>query len=358
MIWVCLALAVIIGYSLIGYPMLALAAASMRPRPIAVGPETPPVTLFIAARNEAADIAERIRNAEALTYPDLRIVVVSDGSTDATVAESRQLASARVCVMRLEHPVGKTAAVTAAVKAHGRPGIYAFSDATAVWEPTTLSRLVEPFADASVGAVSGWVSYAYPNAPVSRGFRAYQSLEVPLRRAESCFASVTSVSGSISAVRSSLWHDAPPQLSYDLAHPLHVVASGYRAVLHEAAVSREVARDRPRAELRSRVRLALSAFSFVAHLRSRRREIPVVFLWAVCSHKVLRWLTPHLALLALLALIITSPAWGLGCAVISGLALLTPPGVFAGAVAAGYIIGSIRYLAGERPVGWEPGEQR
>ena len=52
---------------------------------IAKSPMTNPITLIIPAYNEAAIITHTIRNAATLHYPLYEIVVVNDGSKDATM---------------------------------------------------------------------------------------------------------------------------------------------------------------------------------------------------------------------------------------------------------------------------------
>lgn len=45
----------------------------------------PPVSIIVPAYNEAATIADSLRSLLALEYPDFRVVVVNDGSTDTTL---------------------------------------------------------------------------------------------------------------------------------------------------------------------------------------------------------------------------------------------------------------------------------
>src|SRR5271168_4340854 len=81
--WISIGFAV---YVYIGYPILLWglqAVFGSSPRQQSVEPS---VSLLVAAYNEAAVIAEKIRNSLALNYPieKLEIVVASDGSKDAT----------------------------------------------------------------------------------------------------------------------------------------------------------------------------------------------------------------------------------------------------------------------------------
>ena len=76
-----------IAYVYAGYPLLL--KAWRRVRPNAIRPQAPdhlpPISIVIAARNEAPALGGRIENLLALEYPaHCQIVVVSDGSTDDT----------------------------------------------------------------------------------------------------------------------------------------------------------------------------------------------------------------------------------------------------------------------------------
>lgn len=361
-------------YGFVVYPMVTLLLAWRRRRPVERRDVTPPVTLFIAARNEASHIAERVRNAQELEYPDLRVVVVSDGSQDGTTDIVGGLLDERTELVDLPRPVGKTAAAAAAVAQCGRHGVYAFTDATARWSAATLATLVRSFADPSVGAVSGLVVYDYAGSGIASGFRAYQAAVVPGRMAESAFGSVTSLSGSICAIRAELWAETRPELSYDLVHPLHVAIAGLRSVLDSEAVSYESARERPEREYRSRVRLALSAFAFLGHLRRTARRVPGAFLWQVLSHKAVRWLAPLLVVLVFVSAAALAPGWprlmlpvvsAIVAAVALGLLGLVPglsrafgAPLFALTVGWAYLVGLVRFARGERVRGWEPEEQR
>jgi cellulose synthase/poly-beta-1,6-N-acetylglucosamine synthase-like glycosyltransferase len=53
-------------------------------------PLTPPISVLLPAFNEEAVIVESVRSLLGLRYPELEIVVVNDGSTDATVERLRQ----------------------------------------------------------------------------------------------------------------------------------------------------------------------------------------------------------------------------------------------------------------------------
>ena len=50
----------------------------------------PPVSVVVSARDEADRVVERVRAALALDYPQFEVVVVNDGSRDATLERLRE----------------------------------------------------------------------------------------------------------------------------------------------------------------------------------------------------------------------------------------------------------------------------
>ncbi len=53
-------------------------------------PATPPISVIVPAFNEVLTVVESVRSLLALNYPQFEVVVVNDGSTDATLDELRR----------------------------------------------------------------------------------------------------------------------------------------------------------------------------------------------------------------------------------------------------------------------------
>jgi cellulose synthase/poly-beta-1,6-N-acetylglucosamine synthase-like glycosyltransferase len=113
---------------------------------------TEPVTVIVPAYNEAAGIEAAVRSIAASTHP-VEIIVVDDGSTDATadIVEGLQLPG--VTLIRKENG-GKPSALNTGLLAASHD-LVVMVDGDTVFEPGTVHTLVQPFADPRIGAVSG-----------------------------------------------------------------------------------------------------------------------------------------------------------------------------------------------------------
>ncbi len=135
---------------------------------------------------------------------ELEIIVVDDGSVDATSAEVERVADGdpRVRLLRQENR-GKARALQRAL-AVVRHGVVVFVDADTHFQSDTLRLLVEPFADKNVGAVSGHAKVGNLRTFIAR----CQSLEYTCgfnldRRAYTRWNCITVVPGAVSAIRKS-----------------------------------------------------------------------------------------------------------------------------------------------------------
>ncbi len=161
------------------------------------------VSVVIAAFNEAKVIAETLRSVLA-TDGELEVIVVDDGSTDETAEAVRAVSEsdARVRLVRQAN-AGKAEALRHGIGT-ARHDLIVFLDADTHVQPDTIRFLVQPFADARVGAVSGHAKVGNLRTFLAR----CQALEYTCgfnldRRAYSRWNCITVVPGAISAMRKS-----------------------------------------------------------------------------------------------------------------------------------------------------------
>ncbi|MGW3246440.1 bifunctional polysaccharide deacetylase/glycosyltransferase family 2 protein [Streptomyces sp. NPDC001070] len=113
---------------------------------------TEPVSVIVPAYNEKECIANTVGSLVASSHP-VEIVVVDDGSTDGTGDIVEAMGLPQVRVVRQEN-AGKPAALNNGLE-YARHELVVMMDGDTVFEPGTVHRLVQPFADPGVGAVAG-----------------------------------------------------------------------------------------------------------------------------------------------------------------------------------------------------------
>jgi cellulose synthase/poly-beta-1,6-N-acetylglucosamine synthase-like glycosyltransferase len=324
--WIAVGLIV---YTHIGYPLALAALARLRSEPeYGVQPEPPKVSLIVAAHDEGEVIEAKVRNVLALDYPRerLELIVASDGSTDDT-AERATRAGADL-VLDLERG-GKLLAQNAAVdRATG--DVLAFSDANAVWRPDALRELIAPFADPRVGYVCGQARFVDQGGGNQEGV--YWRLELAVRALESRLAGVTAGNGAIYAVRPEAYLRLGPASSHDLSFPFLLTKRDWRAVYAPAAIAEEKMVATVEGEFARKRRMMRGLWDeVVGDGMIAPRGYDPIYAWQIASHRLLRYATPLLHVVALaanLALLGESPLYAvtlaLQLAVLAAAALAGP----------------------------------
>jgi cellulose synthase/poly-beta-1,6-N-acetylglucosamine synthase-like glycosyltransferase len=297
----------VVAYTYVGYPCLLAAVVRFRPRRLEASPLQPSVTVIVAAFNEEKDIARKLEMLLALDYPAdrLQVLVASDHSTDRTHEIVEGFAAQGVELVVLPARGGKTAAQNlAATRARGE--ILVFTDATTLFSPTVIRRLVEPFADATVGCAGAQLVYqSAAGTAVGRGGGLYWRYETLVKRLESKANSLVGVSGALYAVRRELYRPIEPELISDFVIALDTYARGHVTVYVPEAIAYEKTLEDASREFRMRTRVVVRSINALVH---RRRLLNPArfgfFSIQLLSHKVLRYLVPELLIAALL-----SSAW-------------------------------------------------
>jgi glycosyltransferase involved in cell wall biosynthesis len=113
-----------------------------RPPPLRIDLSLPPLTVVIACFNEETRIEETLEYVCMQAYPDLRILVADDGSTDRTaeLVRARAERDKRISVVTFPHR-GKARTLTAAVDLVETP-VVATVDADTLLMEGALERIV------------------------------------------------------------------------------------------------------------------------------------------------------------------------------------------------------------------------
>jgi cellulose synthase/poly-beta-1,6-N-acetylglucosamine synthase-like glycosyltransferase len=293
----------LLAYANVGYPLLLSVWGRLRPRPYTVGSGEPPISIVMAAHNEAGNIEGRLENLLSLHYPQDRVEILLglDGCDDQTAERARAFEERGVRVFEFAKRSGKpTILNTLLPLAKGE--IVVLADARQRFSSNALRALVGPFADPTVGAVSGELMLLKGDGkPIEQGLGLYWRFEKAIRKGESRVGSVVGATGAIYAIRKRLFEPlAPDAILDDVLVPMRIARSGHRVVFEPTARAYDQAPSSPAGEFTRKVRTIAGNFQLFARepwLLGFRNP-----LWLqTVSHKGLRLLTPALLAVAFLA---------------------------------------------------------
>jgi cellulose synthase/poly-beta-1,6-N-acetylglucosamine synthase-like glycosyltransferase len=261
----------------------------------------PPVAVIISAYNEQTHLRQRIDNLLALNYPPelLRCHIGSDGSSDATASILAACTDPRIQASIFDTNRGKASVLNDLVE-QARAPILVFSDANTFFHPDAIMELVKHFDQPEVGGVSGELRLKGSGGDNQDSL--YWRLEQFLKFFEGRINGLLGANGAIYAIRRRLWQPLRPDtICDDFCVAMNVSAAGHRLVYEPAAWAEE---DTPQAiaeEYNRRLRIGIGNFQALV----RHPEYVTRTSWgtsfAYVSHKVLRWVAPHLLMLGLAA---------------------------------------------------------
>lgn len=363
-------------YAYVGYPLLVFAVSRLRPKQIKRREYSPTVTVLITAYNEERDIRAKLENTLKIDYDKgkLEILVASDCSNDKTDEIVKEFAARGVKLHRQTERLGKTMAQNAGVEiAAGE--IILFSDATTMYQPDVLRKMLPNFADETVGCVAGKLVYVDDfDSGVGKGAKSYWNYETFLKRAESRACSLIGASGCLYAVRKSAYKPMYPEACSDFLIATVLYEQGLRTVYESAAVCTEETNRQTSKEMRMRVRVIAQTFTDLWRNREMLNPFKSGF-YAVelISHKLFRYGVP-LFLAALFVstatLFFQSDFFGVFLALQAAFYLLAligwilektgrPTGILAMPLYfmlanLASLVGFYKFLRGERFASWEP----
>jgi len=212
-----------------------------RPGPVRAGAGaevvSDPVTVIVPAFNESAGIEAAVRSIAASTHP-VEVIVVDDGSSDGTADIVEHLGLPRVRVIRQRNG-GKPAALNTGIAAASHEFIV-MVDGDTVFEPDTVTRLVQAFADPSVGAISGNTKVVNRRGVLGR----WQHIEYVVgfnldRRLFDLAECMPTVPGAIGAFRRAALAEvggvSDDTLAEDTDLTMSILRAGWRVVYREDA---------------------------------------------------------------------------------------------------------------------------
>ena len=333
---VCLGL---VAYSYCAYPICVLLWAAVkqvvsdgayvlrkRDRRAACMDRLPSVAVVVSAYNEEAHIGARIENLLAADYPRelLRVYVGSDGSRDGTSAVIHAHEGPRVRCFTFPDNRGKASVLNDLIEGTDEE-ILVFTDANSMFEPTSIRFLVAGFADPATGCVCGELRLA--GGKGDNQDSVYWRVEQFLKFCESRIGGLLGANGAIYAIRRRLWQPLRADtICDDFTISMRIAATGLRLLYQPEAIAREVTPGAIREEYRRRIRIGIGNFQVLARHPDFLFRTSFSTAFTYFSHKVLRWITPHLIVLGLVASVLlssTSTMWLVSSVLLSAGLLLS-----------------------------------
>jgi cellulose synthase/poly-beta-1,6-N-acetylglucosamine synthase-like glycosyltransferase/spore germination protein YaaH/peptidoglycan/xylan/chitin deacetylase (PgdA/CDA1 family) len=223
----------------------------------------PRVAVLIPAYNEEKVIERTIQGALDSDYPNLRVIVIDDGSKDRTLEIARRAFAAEEAagkVLLLSRPNGgKAEALNFGLEHIGDAELFVGIDADTIIAPDAISRLVPHFLNPKVAAVAG-------NAKVGNRvnlWTRWQALEYITsqnfeRRALNTMGAVSVVPGAIGAWRTTAVREAGSYqvdtVAEDADLTMALLRNGYRVEYEDLALAFTEAPTTAHALMRQRFR--------------------------------------------------------------------------------------------------------
>jgi cellulose synthase/poly-beta-1,6-N-acetylglucosamine synthase-like glycosyltransferase/spore germination protein YaaH/peptidoglycan/xylan/chitin deacetylase (PgdA/CDA1 family) len=215
-------------------------------RPAEVASYKPKVAVLIPAYNEEKVIVRTVRAALNSNYPNLRVIVIDDGSRDRTLevacaAFVREEAAGRVIILTKPNS-GKADALNYGIEHIEDAELFVGIDADTIIASDAISRLVPHFMNPKVGAIAG-------NAKVGNRvnlWTRWQALEYITsqnfeRRALDVLGAVSVVPGAIGAWRVSAVREAGgyqiDTVAEDADLTMALLRRGYRVEYEDMALA-------------------------------------------------------------------------------------------------------------------------
>lgn len=267
------------------------------------GNDMPTVAIIIAAYNEEKEIINRLKNIENLNYPKdkLMIYIGSDASSDKTNTLIENYNLENLTFYPFSERRGKTSVLND-LCSYAKEDVLIFTDANTMFAESAVIELVSKLNISNVGGVCGELNLQSSSGSENQD-GIYWKYEKFIKQKEGELNSLLGANGAIYAIKRELFKKIPTDtIVDDFMIAINVVLQGYDLMYEPKAKALEYVPDDIEQEFSRRVRIGVGnyqAFFRLFELLNPFHKFRYFFTYF--SHKVLRWFTPHLLLLCLVA---------------------------------------------------------
>jgi len=260
------------------------------------------VSVVLVARNEESRIGDRLANLmDSKGVPDLEIVLVCDGCSDATAERARNVGGGILRLVELDQSKGKAHGVNVGV-GEAKGEIVVFADARQRFDETAVARLLSAFENPLVAAASGSLEIESSEAGTGAGVDLYWRLEKMVRHYESRLDSCIGCTGAIYAIRRALFEVMPEDtILDDVVVPMRMAVAGGRVKFISDAIAYDSQKLAPDSERRRKTRTLAGNFQMMMRYPEWLVPWRNRLWWQLIAHKYLRLAGPALLVVCLVS---------------------------------------------------------
>ncbi|KAF0128774.1 MAG: family 2 glycosyl transferase [Bacteroidetes bacterium] len=293
-----------LGYGIVLFILVKLKRMFKKTAPLYDSFYEPEVTLFVAAYNEKDYVNAKVQNSLEMEYPSEKIkqIWITDGSDDGTPDLIKQFQNPNIEVYHVPQRGGKIGAMNRGMQFVKSP-IIIFSDGNTMLGKESVRRIVNLFADPTVGCVSGEKRIYNKEKDSAAGTEGiYWKYESKLKKWDAELYSVVGAAGELFAIRTELFEEVEKDtLLDDFIISLRVAMKGYTIQYDPEAFAIETSSANVKEELKRKVRIAAGGIQSIIRLSALLNIFKFGTLsFQYISHRVLRWTIAPLSLPLLL----------------------------------------------------------
>ena len=203
----------------------------------------PPVSILVPCHNEGSNVREVFAALDAVDYPDFEMIAINDGSRDDTGTILDELAGQyeRLRIVHLATNRGKALALNAGAIA-ARHEILVGIDGDALLDRDAVTWLVRRFlSDGTLGALTGNPRLRNRSSLLAKlQVGEYSAIVGLIKRAQTLFGCVFTVSGVVCAFRKRALHEAgwwsPATLTDDVDMTWRIQIAGWTVAYEPKAL--------------------------------------------------------------------------------------------------------------------------
>jgi cellulose synthase/poly-beta-1,6-N-acetylglucosamine synthase-like glycosyltransferase len=299
-------LAVVHTYVLYPLFLFVFSDINKRREQVYLPSELPVITVIIAAYNEEKVIAAKIKSILESGYPleKIRILIGSDASTDSTNNIVRKFSDSNEHI-KLFVFSGRTGKINIVNKlvSESDTEFLVLTDANVFFKKDTLYHLIKHFKDPLVGQVcANILKISDSKTGVSKQEQDYLDFENSIKLRESSkWDFVIGAEGGCNAVRRSNFNFVPSNFCVDDFYTtMDIISQAKKIIFESEALCIEDVGSSSEVEFKRKVRISTGNFQNLFRFKKLLLNPFSAISFSFISHKVLRWLTPFLILIAFL----------------------------------------------------------